>query len=228
MTFQSRRTGTRFVPRERRRCRRRRGARSFALRVRAHRAEQRQRLPLPWVHLRRPALRAQSEEPHRCRRAERRCFRLGLANAHGGADASGARRVARDSCGICGRRLTTPESISSGRSRLCRKGLNVNVTVENLSNDQRAAYDSIMHWVDDGRVSPFARQLCGNNRSRSPSSRTTSSSRRSVRCRQGDERLCVSSDAGTETVVAQRYKNNDLPPGTKPFCGTIHQYLRGV
>lgn len=104
----------------------------------------------------------------------------------------------------------------------------MNVTVENLSNDQRAAYDSIMHWVDDGSGELLSLGgYAGSGKSTLVSlvannielpafcaftGKATSVLRRKLRT------------AGTETVVAQRYKN-DLPPSTKPFCGTIHQLI---
>jgi exodeoxyribonuclease-5 len=101
----------------------------------------------------------------------------------------------------------------------------VNVTVENLSNDQRVAYDAIMRWVDGSSggllslggyagsgkstlVSLVANQIdlpafCAFT------GKATSVLRRKLRT------------AGTETCGAQRGE----VVSHKPFCGTIHQLI---
>jgi exodeoxyribonuclease-5 len=106
----------------------------------------------------------------------------------------------------------------------------MNVTVENLSNDQRSAYDAIMKWVDTGEgdllslggyagsgkstlVSLVANQVdlpafCAFT------GKATSVLRRKLKA------------AGTETVGAQR-KRRDAETFTdsRPYCGTIHSLI---
>lgn len=109
----------------------------------------------------------------------------------------------------------------------------MNVTVENLSNDQRAAYDAIMHWVDGGSGELLSLGgYAGSGKSTLVSlvannidlpafcaftGKATSVLRRKLKT------------AGTETVGAQRGRYNSrgepLPPSDKPFCGTIHQLI---
>jgi exodeoxyribonuclease-5 len=110
----------------------------------------------------------------------------------------------------------------------------MNVTVENLSNDQRVAYDAIMKWIDGSRrggvlslggyagtgkstlVSLVANQIelpsfCAFT------GKATSVLRRKLGA------------AGTETCLAQRCRYDSygepLPISDDPFCGTIHQLI---
>jgi exodeoxyribonuclease V len=110
----------------------------------------------------------------------------------------------------------------------------MNVTVENLSNDQRAAYDAIMRWVDgaDGGSLLSLGGYAGSGKSTLVSlvanqielpafsaftGKATSVLRRKLRA------------AGTETCAAQRRRigpdGEPLPISSKPFCGTIHQLI---
>lgn len=105
----------------------------------------------------------------------------------------------------------------------------MNVTVENLSNDQRAAYDSIMRWVEneDAHSLLSLGGFAGSGKSTLVSlvanqielpalcaftGKATSVLRRKLKV------------AGTETVGAQRLGPNVMP-SDKPYCGTIHTLI---
>ena len=110
-----------------------------------------------------------------------------------------------------------------------------NITVEQLSNDQRAAYDEIMHWVERGYIGDDSKPLltlggyAGTGKSTLVSlvaeqvnlpafcaytGKAASVLRRKLR------------EAGVGTVGAQR-PNKDGTPSleSKPFCGTIHSLI---
>jgi exodeoxyribonuclease-5 len=113
---------------------------------------------------------------------------------------------------------------------MCRKDFIVNnITVENLSNDQRNAYDSIMRWVSNPNLPLLSLGgYAGSGKSTLVSlvaneielpafcaftGKATSVLRRKLRT------------AGTETVLAQRQRGMYGEPSNKPFCGTIHQLI---
>ena len=106
----------------------------------------------------------------------------------------------------------------------------MNITTNDLSKDQRVAYDAIMKWADGGSGAPVLSLggYAGSGKSTLVSlvaeqielpafcaftGKATSVLRRKLQ------------SAGTETCVAQRRKHGGDAPSNKPFCGTIHQLI---
>lgn len=108
----------------------------------------------------------------------------------------------------------------------------MNITVEKLSNDQRAAYDVIMRWTEGGDDEPGVLSLGGYAGSGKSTlvSLVANNINLPAFCAYTGKATSVLrrklSAAGTATVGAQRKSQDGFPStDSRPFCGTIHSLI---